>query len=196
MEHEIDKKTNKFNVLLIFVLIAVVLIGIFQKDIRVYYRKRQLIKTSSTMFIEMTHHVCYTMVERAKEGLVEGTTEEDAIDLCNLYASTKRRDRTLSLSPAELDEYYKDKIRKNKDIDCNEFAYQEEAQDFYEFLGALFKDRIIEDIDRGKCYYDPYNLDEDNDCYACEVLPHDPRQAEYAKEELEYIEKLRKEVSN
>ena len=49
----------------------------------------------------------------------------------------------------------------DRDYDCNDFATREDAQAFYEAVGGPF--------------YDPYNLDDDDDGIACEDWQLDER---------------------
>jgi len=169
----VNKHTTT-NVLLIIIAIILLLV-LFQGKIRSYFKSREVLKKASIYNIGAVAGACFDSIPESES------------DYCL---------QTLSEYGPKIIKW-NNLIKQNKDINCKDFDSRREAEDFYEYISGDTASRyyrlkvqnenlrrafnkepglsssIIGEIMQNKenernCSYDPYGLDTNADCFACE----------------------------
>lgn len=165
-----DKQTVT-NILL--VVVALLLLGVlFQGKIRNYFKAQDVLKRANVFNIPDVALACYKYITD------EETGENGYSPSCQqaLDAYTVKTHKWENL------------VREYRDINCSDFSDKKEANEFYswisgELAGGFYAYRNIVKGEKpdatsfafmsttkfnGKCRYDPYGLDTNSDCNACE----------------------------
>lgn len=163
---------NVTNILLL--IIVTLLVSIFFKEkVGFYLKAQEVLERVSYYNISDVALKCYKGVIADEEDWKPPSKE--CSDMIDSY-----RERILRWNSL---------IKKYRDIDCNDFADRGEAQDFYEYISGELTDGFYAyrikvkglesdntesfkfsgtNIFDGHCRYDPYGLDINSDCNACE----------------------------
>lgn len=156
----------------VLVVVALLLIGIlFQGKIRSYFKAQEVLKRANIFNITDVALQCYKYItdEASSENYTPACQQE--MDIYN--AKTQR---------------WTSLVNEYRDINCRDFTDKKEASEFYDWIsgelaGGFYAYRNI--VKRtepdassfvfrsnnkfdGHCRYDPYGLDTNNDCNACE----------------------------
>ncbi len=163
---------QKFTNLLL-VIIALLLVGIlFQGKIRSYFKAQEVLKRANIFNIPDVALPCYKYI----------TDEADSENGYSLPCQ-----QAMDIYTAKAKEW-ESLIREYRNINCNDFSDKKEASEFYswvsgELAGGFYTYRNIVKGEKpdatsfafmdttkfnGTCRYDPYGLDTNSDCNACE----------------------------
>jgi len=161
---------NKKYIYGFLTVIVVLLLAILLKEnIKSYFRGREVLNRTNIFNLWDVAFDCYGFVNSDNP---EATMSEKCRNTYNSYQDkTQKWDKL---------------IKKYRDISCHDFADKGEAQDFYQYVNGemakgiyAYKTLHPEDeseivgttnIWDGNCRYDPYGLDTNGDCNACENL--------------------------
>lgn len=165
-------KKNLTNILLLTILVILALV-LFKDKIRLYLKAQEVLKRVNYYRIPDVAFKCY-------KGII--TTDDD-------YIPSKECSNTIDSYREKILRWDK-LIKEYRDIECKDFKDKKEANDFYnyvsgELIGAFYvyrkKDAGVGPDDGkenlefglttsfdGRCRYDPYGLDTNGDCNACE----------------------------
>lgn len=159
---------NITNILLLIVVIL--LVGLLlQGKIRAYFKSQEVLSRVSIFNLPDVAVACYKSIT----GEVSGRTQVCDYRI-NQYSGRETR--------------WKKLINEYRDINCKDFTDKHEANEFYSWIsgelthGFYAYRNIVKGKERdtdkfafestsefnGQCHYDPYALDSNGDCNACE----------------------------
>lgn len=164
-------KQTVTNILL--VVVVLLLLGIFfQGKIRSYFKAQEVLKRANVFNIPDVALQCYKYItdEASSENGYSPACQQE-IDSYNVEAQRWTR-----------------LVNEYRDINCKDFTNKKEASEFNDWIGGelasgFYADRNIvkgtkpdatsfafqqNSMFDGHCRYDPYGLDTNNDCNACE----------------------------
>lgn len=161
-------KNNITNILLLIVVIL--LVGILlQGKIRAYFKSQEVLNRVNVFNIPDVAVACYKLIT---DEVSENT--QACNNKINQYSGKEIR--------------WKKLINEYRNINCKDFVDKHEANEFYSWIsgelthGFYVYRNIVKgkepDTDKfafestsefnGQCHYDPYGLDSNGDCNACE----------------------------
>lgn len=181
---------NKYLYGFLSVIILLLLFVVFKGDLQSYLQKQEVLKKNqirsqevlakaNTFNIATVMRDCFDDLADKSENAV---SSEKCLNTMSSYDGKKGQWGSL--------------ISQNRDINCRDFANKNEAQDFYEYVSgefahgyyaywSIYKDDPSKtttlnrssgfvfgstNVFDGHCYYDPYGLDANHDCDACESI--------------------------
>lgn len=170
--NENQKLIKNRNILygLLVIIILLLLVLIFKGNIKSYFRTNEVLSKVNTFNLWDVAFDCYDYVN-----------DESG----NVQMSDKCRNTYQSFQP-KVEKWNKlIKSRRFTDINCKDFKDKKDAQDFYQYVNGEIAQGIYAyktlhpendgyqivgttNIWDGKCRYDPYGLDTNGDCDACE----------------------------
>jgi len=166
-------KDHKQNLIIGLMIVAVSLLGLilFKDNIKAYYKGKEVLKRVDVFNIPDVIVTCYGDIQSSDN---DGVPSKECLDILDEYSTRTTRWDNL--------------IKRNNDINCHDFSNGKEAKNFYHYVsGELVagweayqsvrkgtwkqgEKFILQDTNKfdGKCRYDPYGLDTNSDCNACE----------------------------
>jgi hypothetical protein len=168
---------DRKNILIAIGAVIILMLGylIFKDDISWYSKRNEILKRANIYNITKVAAACWDTIPDSNN--------------INLHCT-----QTLSIYQPEINKW-NNLIKGSRDINCSDFDNKNEANDFYQYLSGelaggyyrmmvqneelllgketnpLMIGKIMEDKTyNGNCHYDPYGLDTNHDCNACESL--------------------------
>jgi len=162
-------KIKHFIVFLLITIVLLLIAILFKDKINWYFKSQEILKKASVLNIPEVAVVCYKSITDEIPEM-----SQECMDKMDEYR--------------EKEILWKNLINEYRNIDCKDFVNKEDAAGFYNWIsGELvmgfytyrnFVKGKEPDTDKfafmasnkfdGHCRYDPYGLDADGDCNACE----------------------------
>lgn len=150
---------NKAVFLLLVVIVGLLLYIVFKADIDHYYFKKQVLKEASILHIPAVFNRCINYSSKPDE---DGLYSDFNMDTCKVALNEYK----------SVEERFKNLIKSKKNISCGDFLSRSEASEFFKFVGGEIFDSAfrngLDGLSLKRCVVDPYGLDTDHDCQACE----------------------------
>lgn len=153
------KNPNYIIYILLITITALLLYIIFKGEIDQYFFRKEVLKKAALINIPSVFNRC---IDYSAEPDEDGIYSDWNMETCK---------------PA-LEEYkpagekFKSLIKNKKNISCADFSSRDEASEFFYFVsGEVFQSVLgngIKGLELDRCVIDPYGLDTDHDCRACE----------------------------
>lgn len=165
-----ESKQN-FTVVLMIIAVSLLTLILFKDNIKAYYKAKEVLKRVDVFNIPDVIVTCYGDIQSSDN---DGIPSKECMDILDEYSATTTK--------------WDDLIKRNGDINCQNFSNGKEAKNFYHYVsgelaagweayqsvrpgkwkqGENFGFGLTNKFD-GKCRYDPYGLDTNSDCNACE----------------------------
>ncbi|RJO60242.1 hypothetical protein C4544_05725 [candidate division WS5 bacterium] len=175
-----------FLTVIIFLLVAIY----FKTDIQSYLKNRENLKKNQVRTQEVLGRAKLINSPEIIRDCFDWLSDESSNSVQN-----KKCEDTWSIYSVK-EQRWQNLIKENKDINCSDFAKKSEAQEFFEYVSGEYAkgyrayryivkndpSKALEDDGSGDlvfssntafdghCRYDPYGLDTNQDCNACENL--------------------------
>jgi hypothetical protein len=165
---------NKLTNISLFVIVVLLGLILFKGKIQSYFKAREVLNRASIYNIAKVAAACWDVISDDNNSLSIHCTQ------------------TLAGYQSQVTKW-NGLIKEYRDINCNDFENKAEANDFYQYISGelaggyyhlmvqneeLLAGKELNPLTMGKimenkaydghCHYDPYGLDTNGDCNACE----------------------------
>lgn len=143
---------NKRNVtnILLAIIIFLLLVILFQGKIKSYLKAQEVLKRANVFNISYVAMKC--------DKYIKDDSESDIPNDCQ-NEITNYQDKI---------QKWQSLIKQYRDINCKDFVNSLEANEFYSYVSGEVAKLFYGGAFDGHCHYDPYGLDTNGDCKACE----------------------------
>ena len=137
------------NILLTIIVVILAFI-LFEDKIRMYFKAQEVLQKVNVFNIPYVAVKCSTEIASDND-----TLSQECLDMVESYNEKVLKWQNL--------------IKEYRDINCKDFTDKKEADEFYHYISGELSSVIYtyRKFD-GHCRYDPYGLDTNGDCNACE----------------------------
>lgn len=184
-----EERRNYSVHILLTIIALLLLVLLFKEDIQSYFKNREVLKKNQAKSQEVIQKAnIFNIVDVASDCI--GYLTDDSGN-----SETSGKCETTMTNYGPKIERWQDLIKENWNINCQDFSKKKDAQDFYEYVSGEYAheyigykqyikenpSKALEDDGSGDlvfqassdfdgCHYDPYGLDTNSDCNACENL--------------------------
>jgi len=164
--------------MLLMTIVVVLVLILFKDKIRMYFKAQEVLQKANVYNITDVAVKCYNAIISTDDDYIPSQECSNMVDSYN--------EKVLR---------WNNLIKEYRDINCKDFTDQAEAQDFYDYVsgelaGGFYAYRKVivgvkpDDTEHfafattnkfdGHCRHDPYGLDTNGDCNACENYGQKP----------------------